>query len=440
MYVRSLQIENLRCFQSAEIELQYPGRSEDEATLLPNVNLLLGENGAGKSTVLKAIALTVLRHIIAGSGFVPYHLVRRERRGTDLSVEAEIAARLILDGQDAALIKLIEEGSLETGARLGLKRVGSQEQLIVPLQIFSLDYRDESVHLWERLFDDSSPAFLLVGYGATRYVLDSSQFEPLPSQRKRRSLRYQRVAGLFEDHLGLSPLGSWLPRVAHESSERFAEITDLLNQLLPDEARFLGEMEDEEYLFDHCGVRVPLGALSDGYRAYVGWVSDLLYTLSHGAPAGTSLRDARGVVLVDEIDLHLHPEWQREVIPTVARTLPNLQFVFTTHSPIVAGTLNAGNIFVLEMDGQGASTIRQLEEPIHGLNADQILLSSYFNLDSTRAPEAVDELRDLSRRAMSGDPKAALNFLEKITNGTEPSPAPKTGTKKTSRRSRVKIR
>lgn len=427
MYVRSLQIENLRCFQSAEIELQYPGRSQNEATLLPNVNLLLGINGAGKTTVLKAIALAVLRPIISGSGFVPYHLVRRERRSEELSTE--IAGRLILHAQD---VELTEEGSLEAGAILNIERVGSQEQLLIPW--------DDSILLWRRLYDDESPAFLLAGYGATRYVLDASQFEPLPSQLKRRRLRYQRVAGLFEDHLGLAPLGSWLPRVAHENPERFIEIAELLNQLLPAEARFLREMEGDEYLFEHCGLPVPLGALSDGYRAYIGWVSDLLYNLSHGTPAGTKLGEARGVVLVDEIDLHLHPEWQREVVPVVARALPNLQFVFTTHSPIVAGTLNAGNIFVLEMDGQGASTIRQLEEPIHGLNADQILLSSYFNLDTTRAPEAVDELRDLSRRAMSGDPKAALTFLEKITEGTEPAPAPKRGAKKNSRPSRAKTR
>jgi energy-coupling factor transporter ATP-binding protein EcfA2 len=134
MYVSSLQIENLRCFKSAEIELQYPGRSQDEAALLPNVNLLLGINGSGKTTVLKAIALAVLR---------------------------------------------------------------------------------------------ASPAFLLVGYGATRYVLDASQSEPLPSQLRQRRLQYQRVAGLFEDHLGLVPLTSWLPLVAHENPERFREIIDL---------------------------------------------------------------------------------------------------------------------------------------------------------------------------------------------------------------------
>jgi predicted ATP-binding protein involved in virulence len=162
-----------------------------------------------------------------------------------------------------------------------------------------------------------------------------------------------------------------------------------------------------------------LGSLSNGHRAYLGWVSDLLYNISLGAPKGTRLRDARGVVLVDEIDLHLHPDWQREVVPTVARTLPNLQFVFTTHSPIVAGTVGAKNIFVLEMNEASASTIRQFTEPIHGLNADQILVSSYFGLSTTRAQAAEDQLRELSEKAMAGDSAAALAFLKKLASGSE---------------------
>ena len=225
---------------------------------------------------------------------------------------------------------------------------------------------------------------------------------------------------MFEELVGLTPLASWLPRVAGEDPGREKEVGEILSDLLPGEARFTGQMEGDEYLFEHCGVSVPLGALSDGYRAYIGWVSDLLYNISLSTPKGTRLREIRGVVLVDEIDLHLHPEWQREVVPTVAKVLPNLQFVFTTHSPIVAGTLSAQNIFVLEMDRSGASTIQQFKESIYGLNADQILVSSYFGLRTTRAPGAEDKLRELSRRAMNGDSEAAVTYLKVLTDGVVP--------------------
>ncbi|HSG38530.1 MAG TPA: AAA family ATPase [Thermoanaerobaculia bacterium] len=416
MYVRSLRIQNLRCFEEAEVQLHYPGKKLKGGPDLPNVNLLLGNNGVGKTTVLKATALGVLERILASSGLKPDHLVRRRKAETKSTLRGRAVLSLLLHPEDLAGVEApsVVRSSVRVTKFKDYEWFPSAHER-------AGDEAPPGERIWNELFNDDSPAFFLVGYGSTRFATGASEFEPLPSQRKRRSLRYQRVAGLFEDFVGLTPLSLWLPRTASEDPGRFLEVVDLLNDLLPDEARFSGEIEKDEYLFEHCGIPVPLGALSDGYRAYVGWISDLLYNTSLGAPKGTRLRDARGVVLVDEIDLHLHPEWQREVVPTVARTFPNLQFVLTTHSPIVAGTLSAQNIFVLEMDGSGASTIRQFEEPIHGLNADQILVSSYFGLDTTRAPGAENELRQLSRKAMSGDSAAAVSFLKKLASGTDPS-------------------
>jgi hypothetical protein len=391
---------------------------------LPNVNLLVGNNGAGKTTVLKAIALGVLGRILAGAGLAPYHLVRRRAADPKEVLHASVGLNLQLnpldlEGRHGPSIQPTDEKLLRLHSRVRINKFKDREWFPTAYERpgKGTSSRDRA---WDELFDDNSPAFLLVGYASTRFVIGSSELESVPSQRKRRALRYQRVAGLFEELIGLTPLTSWLPRLAAEDSSREKEVGAMLNDLLPGEVRFLGKMEGDDYLFEHCGVDVPLGALSDGYRAYIGWVSDLLYNISLNAPAGVSLQEAQGVVLVDEIDLHLHPEWQREAVPTVAKVLPNLQFIFTTHSPIVAGTLSAQNIYVLEMDGAGASSIQQFREPIHGLNADQILVSSYFGLDTTRAPGAVDELRGLSKKAMSGDPEAALTFLTKIASGTAP--------------------
>src|SRR6185436_3535417 len=190
MYVHSLQIENLRCFQSDKVKLQYPGRDQDAGPLLPNVNLLVGINGAGKTTVLEAIALGVLGEILPGSGFVPYHLVRALRRSPEKeeAVVAQIVTEFVLHGQDLKGARETERLTSEVLVR----RIKTQEQ-IFPLGA-------DAPLAFAELFDDESPAFFLVGYGATRFVLGASQFEPLPSQRKRRSFRYQRVAGLFEDH------------------------------------------------------------------------------------------------------------------------------------------------------------------------------------------------------------------------------------------------
>ncbi len=178
---------------------------------------------------------------------------------------------------------------------------------------------------------------------------------------------------------------------------------------------FNGEFKDGETLFTQGGETVPFSALSDGCRAFIGWFGDLLFHLTESCPAEVELVDMRGVALVDEVDLHLHPKWQREVAFMISNALPRVQFIFSTHGPIVAGTLNADNLFVLESVATGGATVRQIDERIYGKNAEQVLLSSYFNLTTTRAPGMENELREISRRAWKGDPDGAVQFLKKIT-------------------------
>jgi predicted ATPase len=405
MYVRRLTIEQLRCFEHAELALQYPGR-EDGAAVLPNVNLLLGNNGAGKTTVLRAVALAILSPVIQSAGFRPYRLVRRApgKRAKFAEARAEVE----LHAQD-----------------LGGKGGGKGEATVVEdvatrIEVIRDDERvagatDPTGH-WESMFAERSPAFLLVGYGASRRVESASRFDESVRARSR-LLRYERVAGLFEEGVTLTPLGAWLPRMRSENPGRHKQVVDLINELLPDECRFSAETERDDFLFELRGVPVPFAALSDGYRAYIGWITDLLYHVTMGAPSGAKLVENRGVVLVDEIDLHLHPEWQRTVVPRLSAALPNLQFVLTTHSPIVAGTLSSRSIFVMEVDENGASTVVQYEENVHGRSAEQILLSPYFNLETTRAPEMEDELASLSKRARSGDKEASLEFMRRLREG-----------------------
>src|SRR5438876_217733 len=97
MYIRSLAIRSLRCFESAELSLQYPDRDRHTDLLAPNVNLLLGNNGSGKSTVLAGLALAALAPVLSKSaGYVPYHMVRKGANHAEVNAEVE------LHGQDVS--------------------------------------------------------------------------------------------------------------------------------------------------------------------------------------------------------------------------------------------------------------------------------------------------------------------------------------------------
>ena len=409
MYLQKILMTNFRCFEQADVEFEFE-RQEFErhssanvcgAQPSNNVNLLLGNNGAGKTTILKAICLSILSPVIQQSGYRPYFL---RRRVADQVVDEAtmIQATLELHEQqdparkkwdiDFAKATIVSEGSYEKFA-INLRRNPPE------------------------ITDDNSPAFFLAAYGATRRV---ERAENLDTQwRKRRGLRYQRVAGLFEDYIALRPIETWLAEVLTRSKERHSEIVELIRVLLPKNTRFTGDIVEDQAVFDHGGVRLPFENLSDGYRAYIGLVCDLLYHMQLVCPIETRLTDMTGVVLVDDIDLHLHPAWQRTVVPDLAKTFPKLQFILTSHSPLVAGTLHARNVRVVE-----DRKVQQFDERLHGMSADQILTSPYFGLSSSRSAVAEKKLASIANEIATEGPKgrvkAAMEYLSALS-GTEES-------------------
>ena len=418
MYVRSLSIQNLRSFESVEVPLCHPGDGTPPTTgavpHLDNVTLLLGSNGAGKTSVLRAVALSTLAPVLAmGSGYVPYALVRRVK-GRPMA-EARVKARVILHAQD------------------GLGE-GKEEDIEATLMASPRSYTDRflietqppSWHI--RLWEEESPAFLVLGYGATRRVETGAG--SVESRAKERILRYRRVAGLFEEHMTLMPLAAWLPQVARKDKKRHQEIVALMNELLPDDTKMLGkwEEEDPESLFQRGGSVLPFPALSDGYRAFICWVGDVLYHLHTICPKGKRLRDMRGVVLVDEVDLHLHPEWQRHLVPSVSRALPRLQFILTSHSPLVVGTLSSRNVLLLEEHAQAggvkATEVVSPGEELYGLSADQILTSPSFGLESSRDERFFDRLKDVADQAREGGAEEALRFMRMVAGGAAAEETP----------------
>lgn len=424
MYIQHLAMSRFRCFEHAEVSFRTPTDSAADPALLPNVTLLVGGNGAGKSSILKGVALAMLAPSLQDSGFRPRHLVRRDARTSEDEQSASVQASVVYHWQDFGEQKPNE---LARPAEVGLEVVrfqdverlhwGRQESRLQGIVVKEATAKGPAgqtpAELQDRLtralFTTSSAACFLVAYGATRRVEASDRFDS-SAREKSRSVRYQRAASLFEDHVALTPLAAWLDRLDNPGREK--QVHTLLNKLLPEGCRFTGQREGSDYLFDLHGARLPFDALSDGYRAYIGWVADMLYHVTFGCPPGVKLDDYRGVILVDEIDLHLHPAWQRVVIGQLSKALPKMQLVLTSHSPIVAGSVEPANVRLLRLSPRGAVEIERSGAPLFGLNATQVLESPYFGLPSTRAPEAVASLRRLAFAARDGGPDAGLSFLK----------------------------
>ncbi|MCP4397411.1 MAG: AAA family ATPase, partial [bacterium] len=200
----------------------------------------------------------------------------------------------------------------------------------------------------------------------------------------------------------------------------YEQVIKLINRLLGKGHFSLnGEMERGEYLFTRNGLKVPFPALSDGYRAFLGWIGDLLFHVCMTCSDETSLLENRGMVLVDEIDLHLHPKWQMRILPTLSKALPNIQFILTSHSPLLVGSLEWMNVIAMKPISYQATSLKRISDGIHGLDADQILLSDFFGLSSTRADSRQRKLKQLTLKARNGDTDAARELLSLMSKGKE---------------------
>ena len=162
------------------------------------------------------------------------------------------------------------------------------------------------------------------------------------------------------------------------------------------------ELRPLRFLLDQaCGESVytfDVRTLSDGYRTSLGVVMDLASRMAEANPhMGINALDSAGVVLIDEIDMHLHPEWQQHIIQDLQRTFPNLQFICTTHSPQLLSTVPKESILLIDRDHQ----VRSPDQQTRGVPSNEIL-SRVMDVDPTPAVSEAEMLSQLKALIQTG--------------------------------------
>jgi len=139
---------------------------------------------------------------------------------------------------------------------------------------------------------------------------------------------------------------------------------------------------------------ISFDLLSRGMTAILGWIGVLLQRLYevHGDADRPEAESA--LLLVDEIDVHLHPEWQHEILPLLEESFPGLQLVATTHSPLVVGNVRPLDVMVLRRDRGPTVAASRINGRFGGWRSDQILTSPAFGLRSTRDSATASDLSE----------------------------------------------
>jgi predicted ATP-binding protein involved in virulence len=160
------------------------------------------------------------------------------------------------------------------------------------------------------------------------------------------------------------------------------------------------------------GARLTVNQLSDGEKCLMALVGDLSRRLAIANPERKNPLEGEGIVLIDEIDLHLHPVWQRMVIPKLLSVFTNCQFLITTHSPHVITHVRPASLFLLSMTEKGLKMERAAAS--YGRTVERIL-ADLMGVENTRPKEVGEAFREtynLIDRARLDDAKAAIARLE----------------------------
>ena len=358
MYIKRVILDNVRCFEHVEIDFT---AAKDIRTW----TLTFGDNGFGKTTMLRSIAMglcdatssaALLREL-----YVEWVRVQAGPKG-EATIRIEFSR--IQGSRRSPWIKTI------------IRRTPSG---------YSEVYQETSPTSfpWDEIF--------VCGYGAARRAFGTKDYEDYSaidavytlfnydSPLQNSELVIRRIVSLG---INRSKILSWIDRIL----------------LLPELSTSL--TTSGITLRGPWGSFMPLGGLGDGYQATLAWLIDMLGWALLYDPKMLR-REVTGIVLLDEIEQHLHPKWQRRIVKLLCNQFPQVQFIVTTHTPLCAiGMTDLKDeqcqLVSLVQEGTHIGAIDH-QRPPRGQRADQVLTSSLFGLTTSGDDITKDQIEKYIR-------------------------------------------
>jgi WD40 repeat protein/class 3 adenylate cyclase/energy-coupling factor transporter ATP-binding protein EcfA2 len=377
--VRRVLLENIRGFRNLDIELSSSGTTD-------RFVLVLGDNATGKTTLLRAIALAFCDEASAAGLINPADFLR--------------------SGAEEGLIR-IEFAAQPTASRSDEKALWVETRL-------SKNPSGE-VKLNQKV-NFSRKRLFVGGYGPSRLSFGREQEVEYASKAAVLTL-FSRDASLMHPELVLRRLAS--------TGERWEDIAARIDMILhlPAGSVRLEPGGGMSIVGPHSlGEPFPFTNVGDGYLSSVNWVLDLCgswMTFVSGVP----LDSISGVVLLDELEQHLHPTWQREIVRALHHQFPGIQFIATTHSALCAlGTTaisSQSQVILLRGDEDAVECVKY--PPPNAQSVNQVLTSSLFDLSSASSfgiaayISSYARLKSLSKRTL--EQETELRMLREILEG-----------------------
>lgn len=401
MKINNLKVDNFRLFD--DMKLQLNGKN----------TVIFGINGTGKTSILKSINLLYANII--------NQIVNRKDLKQSLNIELDD----IKYGKTQTKLEadFFIEDQVITYNRTMIRKSGKRTQALENLRILASIFQDKYISDEKQ---DNIPIF--VNYGTNRLVLDI----PVRIRTKHQFDIYAAFDKAIENRIDFRTFFEWFRNQEDYENECKVQNADLqyTDKALDSVKKAMLVMLDGctnlrvarkprlEMKVDKNGVGLNVSQLSDGEKCTMALFGDLARRLTIANPNLENPLLGEGVVLIDEIELHMHPFWQRNVVGKLRETFPNIQFIITTHSPIVLSEIDDEfNIYFLQNKEESSEVIAF--KRLDGFDANYIL-EEFMGTKSmnSKTETLINDIYRLINGRLFEEADEKVNYLRELTDAT----------------------
>jgi len=406
MKIKTLKLDNFRCFEHLAIDL-------DE-----HITILVAPNGLGKTAVLDAIAFGMgpfLSRLPNVSGINP-------NKNRDIHIKA--------DGSNPPYMRIYIK--LTNGIewdRTYKRDSAKNTELHIPegLKLKKIhEYADKFIDEDNRNILSSLP--VIAYYGTGRGVFGDI---PKKNSLKKQFKRFDAFSNALQAKANFRQFFEWfylledIERRERENRRDWNYCHPELNAVRNAIARMMPEFKNPrtkirplrfliDWIKDHENRTLRIDQLSDGYRTTLAMLMDIASRMAEANPDAEDILNTEGIVLIDEIDLHLHPRWQQTIVSQMMNTFPNIQFIVTTHSPQVLSTVKNEQIRILGHNTEGEYVAEIPKAGTYGEPSNDVLQAVMAVDPQPPVPEKKDleRLTELADQGMYETEEAKELFLK----------------------------
>jgi predicted ATP-binding protein involved in virulence len=396
MYIEKIAIKNFKAIENIEIDFR------------PGFNLLIGDNGVGKSSVLEAITVALGGYLSGVTGVSSKNILQEEVRfclnrlgqassGIEYKTPVEIGCKLVADGKTYDWSRRRKDEQTSSKTTTDNREIGKYAQEIT---------------------NDLSKTLPLLCFQSEARVWQTKRGDFGTILKKKLNDRRCGYIGCLDYSLDIKGIREWCLKMELAAFQQCNKIKEYeaFKDLVGSFMRNIGDLHKKPIIYYSQQIgdivyrdseqEMPISNLSAGYQSLLWITMNLAYRLALLNPeAGDTMGQTPGIVLIDELDMHLHPKWQGNVVKALEETFPRMQFIVATHSPMIISSCKNEHLILM----------RENQEIVYLPDAYGYSVKDVLELrqESTEKPKEITMFCDQFERALDRNDHTEA---EKIVN------------------------